>query len=269
MNLFEEIKEMFKFCHIYPNFHSAILVRHPFIIDELRDSIKTIAENFPCCNYHLCKGEMRFNFANGSHILVAQASNKFRGLRCNMIITDEEFDCYYVSSVILPYLRDYINYDERTPCTISKLSICNFNYIREDFEEFKKENNIMATVCTGTGYYFENGNSITQYSFPIKEFDKDNKHILLYNAIGIDTFEYHADFVNKTKETFLVIKGECSRYDENFKNDVNIRLKIDTDVYDIYNVGWHDGILVVELFEIINNKPHFVELSSLYEDGPF
>lgn len=101
------------------------------------------------------------------------------------------------------------------------------------------------------------------YTTPFETIDKDNKRILLYRATGIDTFEYEKEFVNRTKETFLNIKGECDWYDGTYKNSVNIHLAINTDVYNGYEVAWESGILVVTLYEIVNKEPEFNEI------GPF
>ena len=263
MNVFNQIEQLINYCKQFPRFRAAVYLRNRNTFEELIQYLnKGVIQSYlrnGMIKYTKC--EYCILFDNDSLFYINCTQSNMRGRRCNMIIVDEEIPSAELDYVYLPMITPYYN-AENLRIPLIPLVYGNFNNLKTDFNEYIKENNIMATVCTGTGYYFENGKSITQYSLPIKEFDKDNKHILLYGAAGIDTFEYHADFVNKTKETFLVIKGECDWYEGEYENEVNIRLKIDTNIYDGYSVAWNDGILVVELKEIINEKPKFAEFNS-------
>ncbi len=84
--------------------------------------------------------------------------------------------------------------------------------------------------------------------------------IYIYNAIGIpkENIKYETEFVNRTKETYLNIKGE---YKDIFENEIDVHLFIDTDVYDKYEVEFHDGLVFVFLHEIINEKPVLEDVS--------
>lgn len=87
---------------------------------------------------------------------------------------------------------------------------------------------------------------------------------LVYNAIGIpkENIKYETEFVNRTKETYLNIKGEHKVEGIGFENEIDVHLLIDTDVYDKYEVDFHDGLVFVFLHEIINEKPVLEDVSS-------
>lgn len=81
--------------------------------------------------------------------------------------------------------------------------------------------------------------------------------IYIYNAVGIprENIKYETEFVNRTKETYLNIKGEYKNEVIGLENEINVHLLIDTDIYDKYEVNFHDGLVFVVLHEIINEKP--------------
>lgn len=87
--------------------------------------------------------------------------------------------------------------------------------------------------------------------------------IYIYNALGIpkESIKYETEFINRTKETYLNIKGEY-KTDIGFENKINVHLFIDTDIYDKYEVDFHDGLVFVFLHEIINEKPVLEDVSS-------
>lgn len=95
------------------------------------------------------------------------------------------------------------------------------------------------------------------YDRPFITVEKNNCKILQYELIGLN--ENHItvkkEFINKTKELFLIVTGEYEDELTGWKNDINISLRID---YSIYNkVTWSvkDGILNIILHEIINEEP--------------
>ena len=95
------------------------------------------------------------------------------------------------------------------------------------------------------------------YDRPFNTVEKNNCKILQYKLIGLN--ENHItvkkEFINKTKELFLIATGEYEDELTGWKNDINISLRID---YSIYNkVTWSikDGILNIILHEIINEEP--------------
>ena len=76
---------------------------------------------------------------------------------------------------------------------------------------------------------------------------------------GKENIKYETEFVNRTKETYLNIKGE---YKDIFENEIDVHLLIDTDVYNKYEVEFRDGLVIVFLHEIINKKPTLEDVSS-------
>lgn len=97
------------------------------------------------------------------------------------------------------------------------------------------------------------------YDRPIFTIEKDNKKIFLYELIGIseENIKEEIEFVNKTCKTYLNVSGEfCDEY-TGWKNDINICLPIDTEVYNSYECRIADGILYITLYEIKNEKPFF------------
>lgn len=87
--------------------------------------------------------------------------------------------------------------------------------------------------------------------------------IYIYNALGIPkkNIKYKTEFINRTKQTYLNIKGEYKAEDIGFENKINVHLFINTDVYDKYEVQFHDGLVFVVLHEIINKKPTLIDVS--------
>ena len=96
-----------------------------------------------------------------------------------------------------------------------------------------------------------------EYNTTIRTIEKDNSKILVFNALGIprENIEYKAEFVNKSKESYLVVQGSVELKDINYENGINIRMKIDTDIYDGYDVYIENGLVFVRLHEIVNEAP--------------
>ena len=95
------------------------------------------------------------------------------------------------------------------------------------------------------------------YDRPVVEKEINNDKVLLYEAWGIpkDMIAYETEFINKTKQTYLNIKGEFKNEIIGFENDINVHLRIDTDIYDGYEVHIEDGLVTVILHEIKNEPP--------------
>mgnify|MGYP000880629168 CR=1 FL=1 len=98
-----------------------------------------------------------------------------------------------------------------------------------------------------------------KYDTPIETIERNCQKILQYELIGLgrDHIAIDTDLVNKTKELYLTEKGEFIDDLTGFENDINIRLKIDTDIYCSYDYKIENGILTIILFEKINNIPEF------------
>ena len=89
--------------------------------------------------------------------------------------------------------------------------------------------------------------------------------IYIYNATGIpkENIKYETEFVNRTKETYLNIKGEYTDEMLELDNKINVHLNVDTDVYDGYEVHIKDGLVFVVLHEIINEQPVLKDMCAM------
>ena len=95
------------------------------------------------------------------------------------------------------------------------------------------------------------------YDRPVVEKELNGDKVMLYKAWGIpkDLITYSTEFVNKTKQTYLNVSGRHEMHELGFKNDLNIHLLIDTNIYDGYEVHVEDGLVTVVLHEIKNEAP--------------
>lgn len=102
-----------------------------------------------------------------------------------------------------------------------------------------------------------NMEDLIYHDHPVVEKDLNGYKVLLYEAWGIPKclIEYSTEFINKTKETYLNIVGKFENESIGFENDINVHLKIDTDIYDGYEVHIEDGLITVSLHEIENEVP--------------
>ena len=100
------------------------------------------------------------------------------------------------------------------------------------------------------------------YDRPIKVVEQNLMKILQYELIGLSESNINVitDFINKTKEMYLIVKGDFKDELTGFENEINIRLKIDTDIYNTYNYKIENGLLTIILFEKINDVPEFYEI---------
>lgn len=106
--------------------------------------------------------------------------------------------------------------------------------------------------------------SFDNYTMPFKEREINNSKILFYRACGIPKsfIAYETEFVNKSKQTYLNVKGEYENGVDDFKNNINIHLLIDTDIYSGYEVDIADGIVKITLHEIENEIPVLTDFST-------
>ena len=117
-------------------------------------------------------------------------------------------------------------------------------YIKDkNYFQFRKEYECM---------FYEN-----DYNRPVVEKEVNNDKVLLYEAFGIPkgVIRYETEFINKTKQTYLNINGEFKNEMVGFENNINVHLRIDTDIYDGYEVHVEDGLVTVTLHEIKNEAP--------------
>ena len=271
-----------KFCEENTWYKCGVFVR----TEEQRDIVtKCITNLLPSCVQRRSSNhESRFWWDNESVITVLQANDCIRGHRFNGAIIENEIDRDIVNSLIMPYLmvridstghkiEEFNNVKERIfTVDISKSDVIeskncsiyistgwqrnmlsrglrNSNIFIDDLceESFKKEYTCMFNNHTA--------------AFRVAQVGTDK--IYIYNAVGIpkENIKYETEFVNRTKETYLNIKGEYKVEGIGFENEIDVHLLIDTNVYDKYEVDFHDGLIFVFLHEIINEKPVLEDVS--------
>lgn len=210
---------------------------------------------------------------NGNCIEVLPVNDSVRGHRFNGVIIENEIKRDIVNSLIMPYLMVRI---DSTGHKIEEFNnvkgrIFTVDINKSDITESK---NCSIYISTGRRRGLRNPNifidDLCEESLKKEYICMFNNHtaafrvvqvgtdkIYIYNAIGIpkENIKYETEFVNKTKETYLNIKGEHKVEGIGFENEIDVHLLIDTDVYDKYEVGFHDGLVFVFLHEIINEKP--------------
>lgn len=103
-----------------------------------------------------------------------------------------------------------------------------------------------------------------EYDSPIHVFERDNMLCYFYEAIGIskDNLEITEEFINKTKEFYVKVKGQYFDCIAEWDNDLNVRIKVDSNIYDRYDVTAENGIIRVILYEIINERPNITRMGS-------
>lgn len=285
MKLIEALQEQMRFCEREYNYKCGV-----YITTELnRDIVMKVIDNMlPAIGREV---EIRNNqyesfvrYPNGNIIRIVRANSGARGQRFNGVIIDSNVRQECINTIILPCLMPlkledgtYSRYDNprlrEYHCYIS----------REDVVESEKQRHLIYTTSSGylnksqrdildsLGYWmqFKNNNYIkfekeyegmwisTEYNQPIRTIEKDNNKILVFNALGIpnENIEYKTEFVNKSKETYLTVQGSVDLAELNYENGINIRMRIDTDIYDGYDVIIENGLVFVRLHEIINEAP--------------
>ena len=259
MDLVTAIQKQINFCQYNEKYRCGIFVKNSERIKIVTEVISYLLQN-PSGIIELKKNkcDVLVTFRNGSLIRVVVANDGARGYRWNGLIIDSDISQEVINTVILPRLillkleddqynsndhpRDRVYYcsiNEDNIIEVKKsIQFCNGKYI-----SFEKEYECM---------FFSN-----EYNTAIRTIEKDNNKILVFNALGIprENIEYKTEFVNKSKESYLVIQGKVELKDINYENGINISVRIDTDIYDGYEVKIEDGLIRVVLHEIKNEAP--------------
>ena len=286
MKLIDALQEQMRFCEREYNYKCGI-----YITTEVNKDIvmKVINNLLPIINREV---EVRNNnceslikYPNGNLIRIVRANNTARGQRFNGIIVDSNVRKEVIDTVILPHLiplRLENNMYDNNDNPLSRMYYCSIS--KDDVIESEKHKQL---IYTSSGYsnwnqyqrdmldamlygiQFKNNNYIkfekeykcmwngNDYDRPVVEKEVNNDKVILYEAWGIpkDMVTYKTEFVNKTKQTYLNINGEFKNEMIGFENDINVHLRIDTDIYDGYEVHVEDGLVTVVLHEIKNEAP--------------
>ena len=267
INLVEALQKQMNFCENKEKYKCGIYVENT---ERIRIVANVISNLLPFPNRMV---ELRMNqydaearWQNGSIIRIMNASENVRGQRFNGVIIDNDIDNRIVSCVIMPTIRSIRVFDEESDKEMYE-RIYTVGISADDINNSKKYKQ-QIYVSTAWNRYnifkddlFEKEYECmfisNEYNTAIRTIEKDNNKILVFNALGIprENIEYKTEFVNKSKESYLVVQGSVELKDLNYENGINIRMKIDTDIYDGYDVYIENGLVFVRLHEIVNEAP--------------
>ena len=269
INLVEALQKQMYFCENKEKYKCGIYVENP---ERIKIVANVISNLLPVPNRNI---ELKMNrydagarWQNGSIIRIINASENVRGQRFNGVIIDNDIDNRIVSCVIMPTIRPIRVFNEETDKEMYE-RIYTVGISKDDIEKSKKyiTRGLRSNRVIVDDLFFMNEKLFekeyecmfisNEYNAPIRTIEKDNNKILVFNALGIprENIEYKTEFVNKSKESYLVIQGSVELKDINYENGINIRMKIDTDIYDGYDVYIENGLVFVRLHEIVNEAP--------------
>ena len=269
INLVEALQKQMNFCENKEKYKCGIYVENP---ERIKIVANVISNLLPVPNRNI---ELRMNqydagarWQNGSIIKIINASENARGQRFNGVIIDNDIDNRIVSCVIMPTIRPIRVFNEETDKEMYE-RIYTVGISKDDIEKSKKyiTRGLRSNRVIVDDLFFMNEKLFekeyecmfisNEYNAPIRTIEKDNNKILVFNALGIprENIEYKTEFVNKSKESYLVVHGSVELKDLNYENGINIRMKIDTDIYDGYDVYIENGLVFVRLHEIVNEAP--------------
>jgi hypothetical protein len=279
-NLIQALEKQIEFCNQYTRYKCGVFVRTKeqceivmkcisnLLLDQSNTQLKNYAWKLSCY------------WNNGNCIEVLSVNDSIRGYKFNGVIIENEIERDVVNSLIMPYLM------VRTDSTGHKIE--EFNNVKEriftvDISKSDITESKNRSIYISTGWQrnilsrrLRSSNIFIDESFKKEYTCMFNNHtaafrvaqvgtdkIYVYNAIGIpkENIKYETEFVNRTKETYLNIKGEHKVEGIGFENEIDVHLLIDTNVYDKYEVDFHDGLVFVFLHEIINEKPVLEDVS--------
>ena len=269
IDLIEALQKQMNFCENKEKYKCGIYVENP---ERIKIVANVISNLLPVPNRNI---ELKMNrydagarWQNGSIIRIINASENVRGQRFNGVIIDNDIDNRIVSCVIMPTIRPIRVFNEETDKEMYE-RIYTVGISKDDIEKSKKyiTRGLRSNRVIVDDLFFMNEKLFekeyecmfisNEYNAPIRTIEKDNNKILVFNALGIprENIEYKTEFVNKSKESYLVVHGSVELKDLNYENGINIRMKIDTDIYDGYDVYIENGLVFVRLHEIVNEAP--------------
>ena len=269
IDLIEALQKQMNFCKNKEKYKCGIYVENP---ERIKIVANVISNLLPVPNRNI---ELKMNrydagarWQNGSIIRIINASENVRGQRFNGVIIDNDIDNRIVSCVIMPTIRPIRVFNGETDKEMYE-RIYTVGISKDDIEKSKKyiTRGLRSNRVIVDDLFFMNEKLFekeyecmfisNEYNAPIRTIEKDNNKILVFNALGIprENIEYKTEFVNKSKESYLVVHGSVELKDLNYENGINIRMKIDTDIYDGYDVYIENGLVFVRLHEIVNEAP--------------
>ncbi len=278
-NLVQALEKQIEFCNQYTKYKCGVFVRTKAqreIVMKCISNLLLDLSNIQLRNY---EWKLGCYWNNGNCIEVLPVNDSVRGHRFNGVIIENEIERDVVNSLIMPYLmvridstghkiEEFNNVKERIfTVDISKSDIiesknCSI-YISTGWHRGLRNSNIFIDDLCEESFKKEYTCMFNNHTAAFRVAQVGTDKIYIYNAIGIpkENIKYETEFINRTKETYLNIKGEHKVEGIGFENEIDVHLLIDTDVYDKYEVDFHDGLIFVFLHEIINEKPVLEDVS--------
>ena len=278
-NLVQALEKKIEFCNQYTKYKCGVFVRTKeqceivmkcisnLLLDRRNTQLKNYAWKLGCY------------WNNGNCIEVLPVNDSVRGHRFNGVIIENEIERDIINSLIMPYLmvridssghkiEEFNNVKERIfTVDISKSNVIESKnrsiYISTDWRRGLINSNIFIDDLCEESFKKEYTCMFNNHTAAFRVAQVGTDKIYIYNAIGIpkENIKYETEFVNRTKETYLNIKGAHKVEGIGFENEIDVHLLIDTNVYDKYEVDFHDGLIFVFLHEIINEKPVLEDVS--------
>ncbi len=278
-NLVQALEKQIEFCNQYTRYKCGVFVRTKAqreIVMKCISNLLLDLSNIQLRNY---EWKLGCYWNNGNCIEVLPVNDSVRGHRFNGVIIENEIERDIVNSLIMPYLmvridssghkiEEFNNVKERIfTVDISKNDVIESKnrsiYISTGWRRGLRNSNIFIDDLCEESFKKEYTCMFNNHTAAFRVAQVGTDKIYIYNAIGIpkENIKYETEFVNRTKETYLNIKGEHKVEGIGFENEIDVHLLIDTNVYDKYEVDFHDGLVFVFLHEIINKKPVLEDVS--------
>lgn len=278
-NLVQALEKQIEFCNQYTRYKCGVFVRTKAqreIVMKCISNLLLDLSNIQLRNY---EWKLGCYWNNGNCIEVLPVNDSVRGHRFNGVIIENEIERDIVNSLIMPYLivridssghkiEEFNNVKERIfTVDISKNDVIESKnrsiYISTGWRRGLRNSNIFIDDLCEESFKKEYTCMFNNHTAAFRVAQVGTDKIYIYNAIGIpkENIKYETEFVNRTKETYLNINGYYKNETIGFENEINVHLLIDTDVYDKYEVDFHDGLIFVFLHEIINEKPVLEDVS--------
>jgi hypothetical protein len=278
-NLLQALEKQIEFCNQYTRYKCGVFVR----TKEQREIVMKCISNLLLDRRNIQLRNYAWNLGcywnNGNCIEVLPVNDSVRGHRFNGVIIENEIEKDIINFLIMPYLmvridstghkiEEFNNVKERIfTVDISKSDVIESKnrsiYISTGWRRGLRNSNIFIDDLCEESFKKEYTCMFNNHTAAFRVAQVGTDKIYIYNAVGIpkENIKYETEFVNRTKETYLNIKGEHKVEDIGFENDIDVHLLIDTNVYDKYEVDFHDGLIFVFLHEIINEKPVLEDVS--------
>lgn len=278
-NLVQALEKQIEFCNQYTRHKCGVFVRtkeQREIVMKCISNLLLDRSNTQLRNY---AWKLGCYWNNGNCIEVLPVNDSVRGHRFNGVIIENEIERDIINSLIMPYLmvridstghkiEEFNNVKERIfTVDISKSDVIESKnrsiYISTGWRRGLRNSNIFIDDLCEESFKKEYTCMFNNHTAAFRVAQVGTDKIYIYNAVGIpkENIKYETEFVNRTKETYLNIKGEHKVEGIGFENEIDVHLLIDTNVYDKYEVDFHDGLVLVFLHEIINKKPVLEDVS--------